>query len=567
MQVSMSTLPLSLRCIILVVACIGNTLGETTEADERHQLSKALIQGSANAEQLATAIDLVKTNPISHIYLAESLPRYGAAAHGVIPVLIEQLIILDEGDWYPRATISRVLGDFGPAAANAVPRLIEIMQAGGHGAGSAQEALGKIQDARAIPALLERLNASERSTRWAAEALAKFSDEALREYCTVNRAADVKLNDPIDSQISTREDFSLKALVHYMGRITIDGVAHQAAFPEYSLPRDELVYIITAPDQSIYRLTMELPPDKPWMDISLNLGGYVSFGQHGHSKEIVWAQNNRPDFSQEGVYSLALEGVFDDPSGTRPPLPFRSNAINFEISREFLSEAEKQRIADEKFDRENPLGPVYVNGHVNTPGRYGYQDGMRLSQAIKLAGGVERLATIRQVTVTRDIGGKKEVLNIDLEAIYNGEAPDPLLKAHDHIYVPQNCVVEGSLIDGEAGRVPVETLRVGDQVVAFDLSTGTSELATIRQIQVKRVSQYLRINNNLMLTEGHPVYANGYWRPTVDVRIGMSLLTQSGVFVDVFSVEHVYGEVRVFDLSVDPPHTFFVEGFLTHNKI
>jgi protein involved in polysaccharide export with SLBB domain len=45
--------------------------------------------------------------------------------------------------------------------------------------------------------------------------------------------------------------------------------------------------------------------------------------------------------------------------------------------------------------------PVYVNGAVNSPGGYGYREGMTVEKAITLAGGFSEIADRKQITVAK----------------------------------------------------------------------------------------------------------------------------------------------------------------------
>jgi protein involved in polysaccharide export with SLBB domain len=52
--------------------------------------------------------------------------------------------------------------------------------------------------------------------------------------------------------------------------------------------------------------------------------------------------------------------------------------------------------------------PVYVNGAVNSPGGYGYREGMTVEKAITLAGGFSETANRKEITVARAGGNRAE---------------------------------------------------------------------------------------------------------------------------------------------------------------
>lgn len=62
-----------------------------------------------------------------------------------------------------------------------------------------------------------------------------------------------------------------------------------------------------------------------------------------------------------------------------------------------------------------PAPVVYVYGEVNRPGAYRLKGGMRVMQAISLAGGVSSRGTTRGLTVTRDVSGRSTSVGVGLD--------------------------------------------------------------------------------------------------------------------------------------------------------
>lgn len=565
----------SIRVLTLLLLFLqGHLIAFSDAASDK--LFWSVSKGEASEEQLARAIELVCEEPIKNAQLARKLPQYGCSAHAVIPALVDQINQLEEGDWHVRSNFATILGEFGSASVEAVPRLIEIMLGDGHGAMTAEQALGRIGESRAIPALLNRLESKESGHRWTAEALSKFPDDTLERYCRVERAAWVELRMPPDTQISTRERLSQKMYASYMGHIRINGKDYQVAFPDYRMPHDELVYVVKPPDQAVSRLTINYSQGKLPRDIPLALGDSFSFAENWPEDTKTWAQSDLPDFSQEGIYTFWLEGVFTDKAADRPPLSFRSNEVSFEVSSRFQSEAEKAAIAAEKaaiarekFEEENPQGWVTVHGSVNSPGRFGYHEGMRLSDAIKEARGPTRLSNPRHIRLVRGEGEKKVISTYDYRPIHRGEetATDPLLETYDVIYVPENCLVAGSLVATPCGSKPIEDLVVGDSVLGYDTTSGAIVSIQVLKISESHADQYLKINSRLKVTEEHPVYTDGEWHPASGITVGMELLNLQALPETVNTIEEITAEVRVYDISVETPHNFFADGILVHNKI
>ena len=83
--------------------------------------------------------------------------------------------------------------------------------------------------------------------------------------------------------------------------------------------------------------------------------------------------------------------------------------------------------------------PVYINGNVNSPQGIFMREGLTLSAAIAMVGGVRKEAKQSGILVYRiDPNSKfRERLVFDLQAIKKQKAEDPFLKPYDIIEVPE----------------------------------------------------------------------------------------------------------------------------------
>lgn len=142
-------------------------------------------------------------------------------------------------------------------------------------------------------------------------------------------------------------------------------------------------------------------------------------------------------------------------------------------------------------------------------------------------------------------------------------------------FAPGTLVV---LADGSA--VPIESLQVGDEVLATDPVTGetTGEpvVATITGSGVKglvtiTVTTDTGVAGEVTATEGHPFWVadRGVWVDAGDLLPGDWLRTSSGTWVQVSAVEHDHREQAVHNLTVDTVHTYYVyagdAAVLSHN--
>ena len=130
----------------------------------------------------------------------------------------------------------------------------------------------------------------------------------------------------------------------------------------------------------------------------------------------------------------------------------------------------------------------------------------------------------------------------------------------------RGCVAAGTLIATENGPLAVETLRVGDRVFGFDPGGRRRILTTITAVVPTTATSTLRLGRGPRVTPDQSVFADGAFRPARELARGSSLLAEDGATFHAGSLEQVPGEIIVYDLSVDWPHSYFAGGVLVHNK-
>jgi polysaccharide export outer membrane protein len=81
---------------------------------------------------------------------------------------------------------------------------------------------------------------------------------------------------------------------------------------------------------------------------------------------------------------------------------------------------------------------VTVEGEVGRPGRFPIEEGLTVSHALVLAGGLTRFGS-NTVKLRRESAeaGKPEIIKVDLKGIRNGKQNDPLIQPNDRITVPR----------------------------------------------------------------------------------------------------------------------------------
>ena len=80
---------------------------------------------------------------------------------------------------------------------------------------------------------------------------------------------------------------------------------------------------------------------------------------------------------------------------------------------------------------------VYVEGEVQSPGAYDYQEGMTALSACIMAGGFSKFAAPNRARIIRQDGDGQKVIKIDLEDVKVGKIQDVQILPGDRIHIPE----------------------------------------------------------------------------------------------------------------------------------
>ena len=132
----------------------------------------------------------------------------------------------------------------------------------------------------------------------------------------------------------------------------------------------------------------------------------------------------------------------------------------------------------------------------------------------------------------------------------------------------------------DLSSMPIEAVRVGDQVLAYDPATGRSSPERVLRTFVHPYlagSTLIRVNDQLMATPEHPFFRNGAWAPAGEIDLGdrlvrMEIGARGGLAflqAPVTSVQRevIRSEIPVYNLEIDELHDYFAGGVLVHNKL
>jgi intein/homing endonuclease len=130
------------------------------------------------------------------------------------------------------------------------------------------------------------------------------------------------------------------------------------------------------------------------------------------------------------------------------------------------------------------------------------------------------------------------------------------------------CFLAGTpILMADGSTKAIEQVKVGDKIIAFDEKTGELKKDKVTEFFEHDAQEYLIVNGHLKVTANHLVYHNGKWVEIGKLKIGDSLLDSQGKPQQITDIKKMRASVKVYNLEVNPYHTYFAGGFLVHNKV
>ena len=136
------------------------------------------------------------------------------------------------------------------------------------------------------------------------------------------------------------------------------------------------------------------------------------------------------------------------------------------------------------------------------------------------------------------------------------------------------CFVEGTMVLTAAGLVAIESIAVGDMVIATDPETGETAEKEVKNTFVNETEELAHVfvdGEEIVCTPGHKFYApERGWTSAIKLRAGDKLQLVNGEYVTVEKVQHELLEepVKVYNFEVEDFHTYYVGAdcsVLVHN--
>jgi len=150
-----------------------------------------------------------------------------------------------------------------------------------------------------------------------------------------------------------------------------------------------------------------------------------------------------------------------------------------------------------------------------------------------------------------------------------------------------NSFPAGTVVDTEAGSIPIEEIEIGDKVLAEDPETGEQGYFEVAAVTSHPEAEILKVTIDTEADEGdndptaettevmevtseHPIYVEGKgWLHAENLSIGDRLRRADGGWAKVLAIERIELDEPelVYNFTVKGPHTYFVleVGVLAHN--
>ena len=135
------------------------------------------------------------------------------------------------------------------------------------------------------------------------------------------------------------------------------------------------------------------------------------------------------------------------------------------------------------------------------------------------------------------------------------------------------CFKEGTPVVTEEGLKPIEEVKVGDKVLAYDEATGEQAYKKVVRLFRNTTNEWYHIianNEEIVCTGGHPFFVeNKGFVSAKDLSVGDILRLSNGVLIPVsaISVEKLEHPETTYNFEVEDFHTYFVgeSEVLVHN--
>lgn len=134
------------------------------------------------------------------------------------------------------------------------------------------------------------------------------------------------------------------------------------------------------------------------------------------------------------------------------------------------------------------------------------------------------------------------------------------------------CFPAGTLVATERGQIPIEEIKTGDRVWAFDEETGAVDLREVVRTVERESDHTIELyteRETIETTAEHPFYTTEGWKDAADLQAGDKVFTRNNETVEITRTRFNYEPKRVYNFEVAVWHTYFVGvlAWLVHNAV
>ena len=174
----------------------------------------------------------------------------------------------------------------------------------------------------------------------------------------------------------------------------------------------------------------------------------------------------------------------------------------------------------------------------------------------------------------RKAGREKDiVINPELDAVFRGSPVDDVLKPTHGLCVPADTMI----FDASTGKnVKIKDFIKGHMTKSWNKKTGLTSFNKVSHVIHTGYKDVVRIilsnNESIEISTTHPMFTQRGWVQAKDLKTSDSLASPIKDTKDMpnlrwTNISHIEnaGKMDCYDITVDNDHTFFINGFITHN--
>jgi len=188
---------------------------------------------------------------------------------------------------------------------------------------------------------------------------------------------------------------------------------------------------------------------------------------------------------------------------------------------------------------------------------------------------------LKAIFATKEIKDQKELID---DAIKSGNpwlVALRVLQLFTIIFaIGAQCFTGETLVATADGLVAIETIEVGDYVLAEDTITGEKEYKKVLKVHVSQTTKLVHVtisdedssetDETINTTDNHPFYVEGKgWVAAIELEEGDILRTADGEVKTVkdVNIEYLDEPELIYNLEIEGYHTYFVsdDNVLVHN--